>query len=181
MPRGPPERASSSLRTRTPGQGPGGFGSALKADPAGVRPPGSRRRGTRRGRRRRCGAGGHRDGVSAPPGAPVRPLPREDPAARPGALALEAVRAARFPGGRCCYAWVAGEAGLATGVRRHLVGERGVARADVTFRGYFRHGRAALRPGGRPPLTSRAARPGTAGPRPARRPAGRSGRGGPRR
>ncbi|MGW5885377.1 SIP domain-containing protein [Streptomyces koyangensis] len=100
--------------------------------------------GTRRRRLRRCGAGGHRDRVSAPPGAPVRPLPREDPAARPGALALEAVRAARFPGGRCCYAWVAGEAGLATGVRRHLVGERGVARADVTFRGYFRHGRAAL-------------------------------------
>ncbi|MFP3119739.1 siderophore-interacting protein [Streptomyces sp. Iso 434] len=124
--------------------GAGGFGSALKADPAGVLPPGSRRRGTRRRRLRRCGAGGHRDGVSAPPGAPVRPLPREDPAARTGALAVEAVRAARFPGGRCCYAWVAGEAGLATGVRRHLVGERGVARADVTFRGYFRHGRAAL-------------------------------------
>ncbi|MFE6721971.1 siderophore-interacting protein [Streptomyces albidoflavus] len=82
-------------------------------------------------------------GVIAPPGSTVRWLPREDPVARPGALALRAVRAARFPGGRC-YAWVAGEAGLATGVRRHLVGERGVARADVTFRGYFRHGRGAL-------------------------------------
>ncbi|MFB8414844.1 SIP domain-containing protein [Streptomyces albidoflavus] len=63
--------------------------------------------------------------------------------ARPGALALKAVRAARFPGGRC-YVWVAGEAGLAAGVRRHLVGERGAARTGVTFRGYFRHGRGAL-------------------------------------
>lgn len=81
--------------------------------------------------------------MAAPPGTPVHWLPREDPAGRPGALALEAVRAARFPGGRC-YAWVAGEAGPATGVRRDLVGERSMARADVTFRGCFRHGRAAL-------------------------------------
>ncbi|MFC7388129.1 SIP domain-containing protein, partial [Sphaerisporangium rhizosphaerae] len=42
------------------------------------------------------------------------------------------------------YAWLAGEAGVVTGLRRHLVGELGVDRRTVAFMGYWRHGR----PGG---------------------------------
>ena len=38
-------------------------------------------------------------------------------------------------------AWLAGEAGLATGLRRHLVRDRGFAKSDVTFTGYYRTGR----------------------------------------
>ncbi|MBQ0825509.1 siderophore-interacting protein [Streptomyces sp. RG38] len=84
-----------------------------------------------------------RPGVTAPEGTRVHWLPRNDPALRPGTLALRAVREATLPSGPCS-AWAAGESALATGVRRHLVGERGVPRAAVTFRGYWRHGRAAL-------------------------------------
>jgi iron complex transport system ATP-binding protein len=40
------------------------------------------------------------------------------------------------------YAWLAGEAGVVTGLRRHLVKERGVDRRSVAFMGYWRAGRA---------------------------------------
>lgn len=40
------------------------------------------------------------------------------------------------------YAWVAGEAGAVKTIRRHLVGERGVDKAAVTFMGYWRTGRS---------------------------------------
>jgi NADPH-dependent ferric siderophore reductase len=61
---------------------------------------------------------------------------------KPGSLALAHVAAlAPLSTGRG-QAWLAGEAGLATGLRRHLVRERGYAKADVSFTGYFRHGRA---------------------------------------
>jgi NADPH-dependent ferric siderophore reductase len=43
---------------------------------------------------------------------------------------------------RIGQAWVAGEAGLATGVRRHLVRDRGWPKGAVTFAGYYRRGRA---------------------------------------
>jgi NADPH-dependent ferric siderophore reductase len=39
-------------------------------------------------------------------------------------------------------AWLAGEAAMVTGLRRHLVRERGYAKSDISFTGYFRHGRA---------------------------------------
>ncbi|HEY3470414.1 MAG TPA: siderophore-interacting protein [Amycolatopsis sp.] len=80
--------------------------------------------------------------VEAPPGVRVHWLPRSRAGARPGRLALDAVLAAELPAGRA-YAWVAGEAALATGVRRHLVRDRGWAKSDVAFLGYWRHGRAA--------------------------------------
>jgi NADPH-dependent ferric siderophore reductase len=41
------------------------------------------------------------------------------------------------------YAFTIGESSLATGARRHLVGERGVPKAHVDFVGYWRHGRSA--------------------------------------
>jgi NADPH-dependent ferric siderophore reductase len=42
------------------------------------------------------------------------------------------------------YAWIAGESGLVTGLRRHLVRDLGVERRSVAFMGYWRRGR----PGG---------------------------------
>ncbi|MEV6642519.1 siderophore-interacting protein [Amycolatopsis sp. NPDC051371] len=79
--------------------------------------------------------------VEAPPGVRVHWLPRARPG-RPGALALSTILAADLPGERA-YAWVAGESALATGVRRHLVRDRGWAKSDIAFLGYWRHGRAA--------------------------------------
>ncbi|CAA9394690.1 siderophore-interacting protein [uncultured Nocardioides sp.] len=38
------------------------------------------------------------------------------------------------------YAWIAGEAGVVTGLRRHLVRDRGIDRRQVAFMGYWRRG-----------------------------------------
>ncbi|MFI2704462.1 siderophore-interacting protein [Cellulosimicrobium composti] len=84
-----------------------------------------------------------------PAGVELRWVPRDaarasgDPHGRvPGRLALETVRSADLPSGPV-YAYAVGESSLATGVRRHLVGDRGVPKANVDFVGYWRHGRAA--------------------------------------
>ncbi len=84
-----------------------------------------------------------RSDVTAPASTRIHWLPRDDPATRPGTLALQAVRDARLPAGRF-YTWTAGESSLATGVRKHLVGDRGVPRSDVAFMGYWKQGRASL-------------------------------------
>ncbi|MEU6443546.1 siderophore-interacting protein [Streptomyces sp. NPDC047046] len=80
--------------------------------------------------------------LSTPPGVRVHWLSRDGESVRPGVRALEAVRGAELPAGPL-YAWVAGESRLATTVRRHLVGDRGVPKRDVTFCGYWRLGRSA--------------------------------------
>jgi NADPH-dependent ferric siderophore reductase len=36
------------------------------------------------------------------------------------------------------YAWLAGESGTVTSLRRHLVGERGMDRRAIAFMGYWR-------------------------------------------
>jgi NADPH-dependent ferric siderophore reductase len=41
------------------------------------------------------------------------------------------------------YAWLAGEAGVVKGLRRHLVSEVGVPRTSVAFMGYWREGRVS--------------------------------------
>jgi NADPH-dependent ferric siderophore reductase len=41
------------------------------------------------------------------------------------------------------YAWLAGEAGVVKGLRRHLVSEVGVPRTAVAFMGYWREGRVS--------------------------------------
>jgi NADPH-dependent ferric siderophore reductase len=41
------------------------------------------------------------------------------------------------------YAWLAGEAGVVKGLRRHLVQERGIDRRSVAFMGYWRDGRVS--------------------------------------
>lgn len=56
-----------------------------------------------------------------------------------GSELVEAVRAADLPAG-LPYAWIAGEAGAVKALRRHLVGERGVDRARVSFSGYWKRG-----------------------------------------
>jgi NADPH-dependent ferric siderophore reductase len=40
------------------------------------------------------------------------------------------------------YAWMAGESGAITGLRRYLVRDLGVARQKIAFMGYWKHGRA---------------------------------------
>ncbi|WP_405060035.1 siderophore-interacting protein [Kribbella sp. NBC_01505] len=52
-------------------------------------------------------------------------------------IALSTLRSMDLPGGTP-YVWTAGEAGLATGVRRHLVGERGISKDRIYFCGYWR-------------------------------------------
>ncbi|MFD6277143.1 siderophore-interacting protein [Streptomyces sp. NPDC060209] len=84
-----------------------------------------------------------RSEITAPPGTTIHWLPRSDPRTKPGVLALQAMKQAQFPGGRF-YTWTAGESSLATGVRRYLVGERRIPKSDISFRGYFSHGRASL-------------------------------------
>lgn len=42
------------------------------------------------------------------------------------------------------YGWVCGESGLATGVRRHLVKDRGVDRKAIMFSGYWKVGSARM-------------------------------------
>jgi NADPH-dependent ferric siderophore reductase len=54
---------------------------------------------------------------------------------------LEAVRAAELPTGKP-YVWLGGEAGAVKELRRHLVNERGIAREDLYFVGYWRRGRS---------------------------------------
>ncbi|MCP2170136.1 SIP domain-containing protein [Goodfellowiella coeruleoviolacea] len=49
----------------------------------------------------------------------------------------------RTPESRRMITWVAGEAKLATGLRRHLVNDRGVPKSDIAFFGYWRHGRSS--------------------------------------
>lgn len=81
-----------------------------------------------------------RTDISVPEGVRMHWLARNDADTRPGRLALETVKNAALRPGRFST-WVAGEAGLATGLRRHLVHDRGVPKPDITFFGYWRHGR----------------------------------------
>lgn len=58
---------------------------------------------------------------------------------RPGEALLEAVRAAELPA--LDHGWVSGEQELAASVRRHLVGDRGLAKTSVYFCAYWILGR----------------------------------------
>jgi len=80
-------------------------------------------------------------GLGEPEGVRVHWLARTDPDCEIGQPALDAVRAAEIPATNV-YAFVAGEQKLAAGLRRHLVTERGIAKGEVTFTGYWRVGKA---------------------------------------
>ncbi|OLF18156.1 hypothetical protein BU204_07840 [Actinophytocola xanthii] len=58
----------------------------------------------------------------------------------PGSRLLPAVRAASLP--VVDYAWLCGESALASGLRRHLVRDRGVDRRRILFSGYWKLGQA---------------------------------------
>lgn len=77
-----------------------------------------------------------RQPVDAPSGFDVHWVVRE-PGRRIGEAALEHL-VALPPVAGSVSAFAAGESKLATGARRHLVNERGVPKADITFCGYWR-------------------------------------------
>ncbi|NQX33631.1 siderophore-interacting protein [Herbiconiux sp. VKM Ac-2851] len=79
-----------------------------------------------------------RQPVSAPEGVRVQWVTRSAEAA-PGSAALPAVRELPALEGRVA-AFAVGESAVATGVRRHLVAERGLPKAAVTFCGYWKRG-----------------------------------------
>jgi NADPH-dependent ferric siderophore reductase len=61
---------------------------------------------------------------------------------QPGVLALGELRSAALPDAPF-HAYAAGEQSLASGARKHLVGERGVDKHHVSFCGYWKFGAAA--------------------------------------
>ena len=79
--------------------------------------------------------------VEAPAGVTVHWVVR-DAGALPGSAALPALEALQFPA-ETTYGFAVGESSLATGARRLLVNERGVPKAQVTFSGYWKIGRAS--------------------------------------
>ncbi|QOR71591.1 siderophore-interacting protein [Ruania alkalisoli] len=82
-----------------------------------------------------------RQELDAPPGMQVHWLER-DPDTDPGTVLLPVLAGMDLPAGEV-YAFAVGESAVATGARRHLVRERGVAKQNVTFAGYWKVGRAA--------------------------------------
>lgn len=58
-----------------------------------------------------------------------------------GGLLREAIGRTTFPDGRP-YAWLAGESSAVTGLRRHLVNDRGIEKESVQFSGYWLLGSA---------------------------------------
>lgn len=58
----------------------------------------------------------------------------------PGSAVLKAIRGTTLS--TVEYAWACGESGLASGVRRHLVKDRGVDRKAIMFSGYWKAGSA---------------------------------------
>ncbi|MEJ6490590.1 siderophore-interacting protein [Leucobacter sp. USCH14] len=79
-----------------------------------------------------------RQPVEAPAGVDVQWIERK-PGERPGSHALDALRGLPASAAEgAVSAFVAGEQQLATGGRRHLVNERGVAKQAIDFCGYWR-------------------------------------------
>ncbi|GAA4170700.1 siderophore-interacting protein [Gryllotalpicola koreensis] len=79
--------------------------------------------------------------VAAPAGVEVSWVARADPHARPGALALAAVRDCLPERPATLHAYLAGEQSLVAESRRHLV-SLGVPKARIVFTGYWKAGRA---------------------------------------
>ena len=77
-----------------------------------------------------------RQHVDAPDGVDVHWIVREPGA--PVGVARSTTCASCRPSRASVNAFAAGESKLATGARRHLVNDRGVPKADVTFCGYWR-------------------------------------------
>lgn len=78
---------------------------------------------------------------SHPAGLEVNWIVRGDDE-QPGALALELLRGTALPDADF-HTYAAGEQSLASGVRKHLVGERGIDKNSVSFCGYWKIGAAS--------------------------------------
>lgn len=76
--------------------------------------------------------------IDAPPGVEIRWLVNSDPH-RPRPLQLDAIRALELPLGkvRTC---IAGEHGMVTWIRDHLLNGRGLNRRDLYISGYWEIG-----------------------------------------
>ncbi|HEY1133697.1 MAG TPA: siderophore-interacting protein [Nocardioides sp.] len=81
-----------------------------------------------------------RQDLTGPEGVRVEYVVRTDPHAVPGRAVL-AVASALEVDGAAPYVFVAGEQGLVTDLRRHLV-QRGVPKERITFTGYWRAGKS---------------------------------------
>ena len=77
-----------------------------------------------------------------PSGVDLQWIVRPNPLAKPGEAALAAVQKADLPDGDLAV-YVAGEQGLATGLRRYLVNEHSVPKSQICFTGYWKFGKAA--------------------------------------
>ena len=82
--------------------------------------------------------------LQAPAGVRVDWLVRGDAPAHSSTLLPQAVAGLALPDGPR-WVWLAGEAGITTGLRKHLVNDRRVDRAQVRFTGYWKHGRTGGR------------------------------------
>ncbi|GAB3274939.1 siderophore-interacting protein [Kineosporia babensis] len=80
----------------------------------------------------------HRQDLRKRPGVDVTWLVRNGAPAGTVALLTEAVRSAQWWPGQV-FAWLAGEHNAVRDIRRHLVEERDVPKADIDFAGYWRH------------------------------------------
>ena len=69
-------------------------------------------------------------------------LPRESQHTNPGRLVLDIASNVAVPAGSTSM-FIAGESGLATGLRRHMIAVRGIPKSQVTFYGYWKRGRAS--------------------------------------
>ncbi|MBJ7478792.1 siderophore-interacting protein [Rhodococcus erythropolis] len=83
----------------------------------------------------------HIQSVRELPGVSVTWLPREG--AEPGttSLLLDAVTAAEWCDARV-FAWLAGEQATVRSLRRYLIRDRGIAKTDIDFTGYWKRGEA---------------------------------------
>ncbi|GLU46263.1 siderophore-interacting protein [Nocardiopsis ansamitocini] len=72
--------------------------------------------------------------LAAPPGVRVHWIHRSE---GPENGVLDAIRRAELPAD-LGHTWLAGESSVVTSVRRHLVNDRGVAKKDISFCGYWR-------------------------------------------
>lgn len=87
----------------------------------------------------------HRQHLRELPGVEVTWLVRGGAAAGTTSLVLDAVREAQWPDGRV-FAWVAGEQSIVRDIRRHLVEDRGMAKEDIEFTGYWRRSEVVALP-----------------------------------
>ncbi|MDZ7912892.1 MAG: siderophore-interacting protein [Rhodococcus sp. (in: high G+C Gram-positive bacteria)] len=77
-----------------------------------------------------------------PAGVEIEWIVRPNAHAKPGDAALAAVQKTDLPDGDP-FVYVAGEQGLATGLRRYLVNDRAVPKSSICFTGYWKFGKAA--------------------------------------